>query len=151
MGKNGEKFSDAYHWLVLNKLVDDQKDLSLKTDITPTTISRILTGKVKPKIDTLRKFNSAFDNIFNMNYLLGNSTIMLVEDLEAEQSSRASESTEIPYTPVPSWASNLIEIMTAQIKENEALNRELRLSIEEVRNALNRLYSVLDSFPKHTK
>ena len=39
-----------------------------------------MTGKVEPSDDTLRKLNDAFGGIFNINYLRGNSTVMLIED-----------------------------------------------------------------------
>lgn len=133
-----EIFAHVLDWLIKNKYVEDQKDLARKTGITPTTISRIMTGKVEPKDETLRKLNEAFDNIFNMQYLRGRSTTMLAkyaiyyEQNPEENPMIASEPDTHPYQPIPSWASNLIEILSQQIKENEALHRELRQSISEV-------------------
>lgn len=128
-----EIFAHVLDWLVREKMVKDQQDLSMKTGISKNTISRIMTGKVAPKDDTLRKLNAAFGNMFNMQYLRGLSTTMLVADLE--QSTSLHEDDKTPYTTLPKWADNLIGIMSKQIKENEALNRELRQSITEV-NAL---------------
>lgn len=120
-------------WLIREHYVIDQRDLSHKTGITATTISRIMTGKVEPKDETLRKLNAAFGNMFNMQYLRGQSTTMLVAD--QEQATSLHEDEKTLYTTIPTWADNLIDIMSEQIKENEALNRELRQSISEV-NAL---------------
>jgi hypothetical protein len=58
---------------------------------------------------------------------------MLVSD--QEQSTSLHDDTTPPYTTMPKWADTLIDIMSKQIKENEALNRELRQSIADV-NAL---------------
>lgn len=133
MRLKNEIFATVLDWLIRENYVIDQSDLARKTSITATTISRIMKGKVEPKDDTLRKLNAAFGNMFNMQYLRGLSTTMLVADLE--QATSLHEDDKTPYTTLPKWADNLIGIMSKQIKENEALNRELRQSITEV-NAL---------------
>lgn len=133
MRLKNEIFATVLDWLIREHYVIDQRDLSHKTGITATTISRIMTGKVEPKDETLRKLNAAFGNMFNMQYLRGLSTTMLVAD--QEQATSLHDDTTPPYTTLPQWADNLIDIMSQQIKENEALNRELRQSISEV-NAL---------------
>ena len=133
MRLKNEIFATVLDWLIREHYVIDQRDLSHKTGITATTISRIMTGKVESKDETLRKLNAAFENMFNMQYLRGLSTTMLVAD--QEQATSLHDDTTPPYTTLPKWADNLIDIMSKQIKENEALNRELRQSISEV-NAL---------------
>ena len=140
MRLKNEIFATVLDWLIREHYVIDQRDLSHKTGITATTISRIMTGKVEPKDETLRKLNAAFENMFNMQYLRGLSTTMLVAD--QEQATSLHDDTTPPYTTLPKWADNLIDIMSKQIKENEALNRELRQSITEVnalRTALQKL------------
>ena len=133
MRLKNEIFANVLDWLIREHYVIDQRDLADKTGITATTISRIMTGKVEPKDETLRKLNAAFGNMFNMQYLRGLSTTMLVAD--QGQATSLHEDDKTPYTTLPKWADNLIGIMSKQIKENEALNRELRQSITEV-NAL---------------
>lgn len=81
MRLKNEIFANVLDWLIQKKKVDDQKDLSVKTGISQNTVSRIMTGKVEPSDDTLRKLNAAFDNIFNMQYLRGESVVMLIEDV----------------------------------------------------------------------
>lgn len=132
MRLKNEIFATVLDWLIRERYVIDQRDLANKTGITATTISRIMTGKVEPKDETLRKLNSAFGNMFNMQYLRGLSTTMLVAD---EETSTLHEEPATNYQPIPRWADNLIDILSQQIKENEALHRELRQSITEV-NAL---------------
>jgi len=133
MRLKNEIFASVLDWLIREHYVIDQRDLSHKTGITATTISRIMTGKVEPKDETLRKLNAAFGNMFNMQYLRGQSTTMLISD--QSQATSLHEDEKTLYTTIPTWADNLIDIMSEQIKENEALNRELRQSISEV-NAL---------------
>jgi len=80
MKLKNEIFAFVLDWLIKNKGIDGQKGLSQKTGISQNTISRIMTGKVEPSDDTLRKLDLAFGGIFNMNYLRGNSSVMLLED-----------------------------------------------------------------------
>ena len=131
MTLRNEIFAHVLDWLVREKIVKDQQDLSMKTGISKNTISRIMTGKVEPKDDTLRKLNQAFGNIFNMAYLRGQSHVMLIDDLEHENS-KLSEDDSLPYSPIPRWADSLISILSEQIKKGEALNEELRQSISDV-------------------
>ena len=81
MKLRNEIFAKVLDWLIQEKKVSDQKDLSVKTGISQNTISRIMTGKVEPLDDTLRRLNAAFGNIFNMQYLRGESPIALLEDV----------------------------------------------------------------------
>lgn len=81
MRLRNEIFAHVLDWLIQNNQVEDQKDLALKTGISQNTVSRIMTGKVEPSDDTLRKLNATFGNIFNMQYLRGESIVMLIEDV----------------------------------------------------------------------
>ena len=81
MRLRNEIFAHVLDWLIQNNKVEDQKDLALKTGISQNTVSRIMTGKVEPSDDTIRKLNATFGNIFNMQYLRGESIVMLIEDV----------------------------------------------------------------------
>lgn len=74
-------FSEVLDWLIKENKVADQKDLARKTGISQNTISRIMTGKVEPSDDTLRRLNDAFGNIFNMQYLRGKEAVALIDDV----------------------------------------------------------------------
>lgn len=142
MRLKNEIFATILDWLIREHYVIDQRDLSHKIGITATTISRIMTGKVEPKDETLRKLNAAFGNIFNMQYLRGQSTTMLVAD--QGQATSLHEDDKTPYTTLPKWADTLIDIMSKQIKENEALNRELRQSISDVKSLRTDLQKLIE-------
>jgi transcriptional regulator with XRE-family HTH domain len=146
MRLKNEIFATVLDWLISEHYVIDQRDLSHKTGITATTISRIMTGKVEPKDETLRKLNAAFGNMFNMQYLRGQSKTMLVTD--QEQITSLHEGDKTPYTTLPKWADTLIEIMSEQIKKNEALNRELRQSIHDVNALRTDLHELIEKINK---
>ena len=147
MTLRNEIFAHVLDWLVREKIVKDQQDLSMKTGISKNTISRIMTGKVAPKDDTLRKLNQAFGNIFNMAYLRGQSHVMLIDDLEHENS-KLSEDDSLPYSPIPRWADSLISILSEQIKKGEALNEELRQSISDVNALRTDLQKLIEKITK---
>ena len=162
-------FLVAVDHLFREKLVNSQKDLAKKIGITETSLSRIKKGQRVVSDDTLRKMNEAFGHIFNMAYFRCRSTKLLIADVnyyeqhpqedslrdfdralqkQPEESSIASEPTNDTYNAVPSWASTLIEIMSKQIKENEALHRELRQSISEVNQLKTDLQTAINILKK---
>lgn len=81
MGRN-QIFVAAFDYLNQIGRVGDQRELSQKTGISQTSISRIFNNHVRqPSEDSLRKLNAAFGNIFNMRWLRGEvSSPMLVTE-----------------------------------------------------------------------
>jgi transcriptional regulator with XRE-family HTH domain len=134
-----KNFATAYGWLCDNMGVVDQLDLSRKTGLAQNTISHILRGKGGVSLKTMRKFNEAFGNVFNMAFLRGESSVMLAADVKYDASDRETLTAhDTPFRPapppdVPQWADSLISIISNQIKENEAIIKELRSCLLEVR------------------
>jgi transcriptional regulator with XRE-family HTH domain len=90
--KEKNNFRRAVEWLKTNGVVKDQKDMAERMGTTENTISRNKHGGVKrPDDDTLRKFNEQFGSIINIDYLRGESKVMLVKDLAARQSAKQSK------------------------------------------------------------
>lgn len=80
MGLKNEIFAKALDWLVGNKGIDGQKGLAEAIGISANTISRIMTGKVEPSADTLRKLADKFG--FNMQWLRGNDKVPMFADCD---------------------------------------------------------------------
>lgn len=90
--KEKNNFTRAVEWLITNGVVKNQKDMAERMGTTENTISRNKHGGVKrPDDDTLRKFNEQFGSIINIDYLRGESKVMLVKDLAARQSAKQSK------------------------------------------------------------
>ena len=89
MGLKNEFFAAAFDWLVKNKGIDGQKGLAEATGISVNTISRIMTGKVDPSDDTLRKLADKFG--FNMQWLRGNKEAPMFADCEVNQHDSQSD------------------------------------------------------------
>ena len=125
-----------------------------KAKLGKSSISKIRNGENNVGDKTITKICNAFK--LNPAYIYGQS-----EHMTREQAAWANVETELapvahlplstpsdvaqdnpnPAPFIPTWADSLIEIMTQQIKQNEALNRELRQSISEV----NTLRALLES------
>lgn len=135
MVKN-EIFKTALDWLIENKYVDSQKSMALKTGINQNTISRIITGKVEPKDDTLRKLNGAFFGVFNMKWLRGESSIMLAED--------AAKSRQT-FRQAMLGTDDDIQKLKTQVENLTRENEILRQYVEDLRSIIPMLHH--DNFP----
>lgn len=93
--KEKNNFTRAVEWLKTNGVVKDQKDMAERMGTTENTISRNKHGGVqRPDDDTLRKFNEQFGDIINIDYLRGESKVMLVKDLAKPRSAKKDESAD---------------------------------------------------------
>lgn len=94
MKKEKNNFRRAVEWLKTHGVVKDQKDMAERMGTSENTISRNKHGGVqRPDDDTLRKFNEQFGSIINIDYLRGESKVMLVKDLVARQSAKPADKT----------------------------------------------------------
>lgn len=142
MKLRNEIFAFVLDWLIKNKYVDGQKSLSAKTGISQNTISRIMTGKVEPSDDTLRKLNDSFGGIFNMQYLRGKSTVMLLEDklyYDQHPADNAKTREPEPVYNVPDMSSIFNSALAAKDEAIESLKRELRTKDELIQSLRDQL------------
>lgn len=116
MSKQQENLNKIYIYLVQNRLLRKKNELAQRAGITPSSLSRILNGQVAPSEETLVTLNKAFDNRFNIEYLLGISDDMFPpqkEDVKPEDSAPSSQTATI------------IELYAQLIKEVEGIRRDL--------------------------
>ena len=94
MKVKNEIFASALDWLVAHQKVDGQKSLAKVLGISENTISRIMTGKVEPSDDTLRKLSDKFG--FNMAWLRGSDpSHMFPEDIPLSEHHQVDQSSLI--------------------------------------------------------
>lgn len=110
-------FAEALDWIVKNKGVNGQKGIARATGISENTISRIITGKVQPSDDTLRKISELYG--FNMAWLRGE------EDADMFIESNTHES--------PSDLPTSTELYDMMLKEKDERIRELQIHIDDQR------------------
>lgn len=131
MRLRNEIFATVLDWLVKNEYVKDQKELAEKMKISQNTISRIMTDKVEPKDETLRKLNAAFNYIFNMQYLRGEDlTHMLIEDLVNERENQ--------------MLGNQDKQNEANVVSLESYNNELRQQLKVLNETIFKLDSKIN-------
>lgn len=133
-----ERLREVYEYVRSHFPVHSQSDFAAALKYNRAYISSAMNGNEKNLTDKLfTNICECFPNTFNLDYLL-NGNGDLLDAAEYSYNDRMSQSFPSILEerhPLPQWADNLIDIMSKQIKENEALNRELRQSIADV-NAL---------------
>lgn len=124
MEQANTNFIAIYDWLRKHKGVKDRLSLSRQTGISQNTITNIMNGKTSVSEITMKKLNDAYNGIFNMQFLRGiDCDNMFSPDFQEPMQ---------PKENIPSWANNLIDIMSKQIAENKILHRQLTDALAQV-------------------
>ena len=124
MKEKNQFFKQAFDWLYQQKMAIDQADIAQKTGISPTTISRIMNhGVGRPDEKTIRKLNAAFDNIFNPDFLRGQSEKMLMEELSPDSNAINSNQQQLSSI-IPDYGSMTNAIIAAKDDAIMALKKE---------------------------
>ena len=118
-------FAEAFKWLKKNwDGIRYQKDLALKIGVSEDTITRIMRDQTEVTDDFLCRFNEAFDNVFNYQWLRGEDPYhMLTADLVSEQ-------TKIGKTASVEQMSQTNATISAYIEAVSSLKRELHTKDE---------------------
>lgn len=166
-----ERFIQAVDYLIQTKRVKDAKELCERTKITESTISNVRKNKKGISNKTVYKLLDAFPGIFIVDYFMCKPTHMLVEDfvyyrqhpeedvysrayvpysLREEKTRQVAEPMGEYHAAVPAWADTMMSIMAEQIKQNEALNRELHQSLSQVATLKQQLTELLQTLKAET-
>ena len=124
-----KRLNEVYNYLHSNKGIHTKAGFADAIKYARAYVSSALNGNEKYLTDKLfRSICSAFPETFNLDYLVTGEGRLLLDEPQFVGE-------EHPSPPIPSWADAFLDILAKQVKENEALNRELRQSIEHA-NAL---------------
>lgn len=119
-----KRLNEVYNYLHSNKGIHTKAGFADAIKYARAYVSSALNGNEKYLTDKLfRSICSAFPETFNLDYLLNGDGRLLLEEPQFV-------SEEHPSSFIPSWADAFLDILANQVKENEALNHELRQSIE---------------------
>lgn len=154
--QENERFLRAFEYIRKSKgLTQAQFAEILGTN--SSLISLYKSGKKRVGNDIINRLLMASSGVIYRRYITGQSDYMLLENVSDEQFRKDMEKEKNPdyelmhgiedkskygSEEIPKWADTLIGIMSEQIKQNEALTRELRQSIADVntlRDDLRRL------------
>lgn len=113
-----EIFLKMVYWLVDNTEMANPTAVARKAGINAANVTKIKTGKNKSvQYETMVKLNNAFGNVFNPEWMRGNSDVMLMADL-------TPVSTEHPC-PTPQTTDPTTILIAAKDETIAALKREL--------------------------
>ena len=121
-------FAEALKWLKKNwEGINYQKDVAAKVGVSEDTITRIMRDQTEVTDDFLCKFNEAFDNVFNYQWLRGEDPYnMLTSDLIEERMGKSAT----PNSIEQSIQTNAT--ISAYTEAVESLKRELRTKEEQI-------------------
>ena len=81
-----ERFGKAVNYLRMQGMVAKNEDVAIKMGADPSNVSRSVKGTGGyPSDSFLRRFNTAFDNIFNSKWLLNGEGDMFNKDINISQ------------------------------------------------------------------
>lgn len=127
-------FKVAFEWLCQNRGVKDQSDLAKITKIGANTISLILNGKSKVSGATIRRLNEAFDNVFNIEWLMGDEfKPMLAADVKPLKRSTGKKNGNNDNLAIAIEAKQeVIDAMHREIAVKDQIISLLKSRIEEL-------------------
>lgn len=119
-----KRLNEVYDYLHSNKGIHTKAGFADAIKYARAYVSSALNGNEKYLTDKLfRSICGAFPETFNLDYLLNGDGRLLLEEPQFVKEDN-------PSPPIPSWADAFLDILAKQVKDNEALNHELRQSIE---------------------
>ena len=119
MRKRNNIFAEAFRWIKKNvEGVRYQKDLAARIGVSEDTITRIMRDQTEVTDDFLCKFNEAFDNIFNYQWLRG-------EDNEPMLAAELGKSNPHPSAPTIDNGSVINAALAAKDETIETLKARI--------------------------
>ena len=119
MRKRNNIFAEAFRWIKKNvEGVRYQKDIAARIGVSEDTITRIMRDQTEVTDDFLCKFNEAFDNIFNYQWLRG-------EDNEPMLAAELGKSNPHPSAPTIDNGSAINAALAAKDETIETLKARI--------------------------
>ena len=120
-------FAAAFDYLKRTTDINTQQELADKMGVTKDTVSRIVTAKTKVTDDAITKLQTASGCIFNLQWLRGESDVMLAADADKTPvADNLHESTHIDQ------GSLMNATIAAQQTSIESLKREVAAKDETI-------------------
>ena len=135
-----KRLNEVYDYLRLHYGVHTKKGFAEVINMGRTSLSSAMNGD--PKYLTKSLFMSickAYPDIFDLEYLLtGEGQLLAVNKPASNVEGNEDEESNVLPSAIPLWAESLIDLLTKQVKENEALMCELKQAIADLKNIANK-------------
>ena len=113
-----------------------QKEIAERMGVNENTVSRILNLHNEVTEEAITQLQTASGCIFNLQWLRGESTIMLAEDVEKERKEEDGNQPQSTSIPMPDYSSLMNATIAAQDATIASLKRELADKEESSRRQL---------------
>ena len=121
-------FAAAYDHLKRTQGVRTQEQLAEKMGVSPETVSRIIKARTDVTEDAISRLQTASGCIFNLQWLRGESDVMLVADIKKND----GHATEATSPSSPDMSSMINSIIAAKDDAITSLKRELASKDETI-------------------
>jgi plasmid maintenance system antidote protein VapI len=121
-------FAAAYDHLKRTQGVRTQEQLAEKMGVSPETVSRIIRARTDVTEDAISRLQTASGCIFNLQWLRGESDVMLVADIKKND----GHATEAISPSSPDMSSLINSIIAAKDDAITSLKRELASKDETI-------------------
>ena len=130
--EKAQRLNEVYKYLFAHHGVKSQKHLAEIIKVQRTGLSAAFNGsKANLTKNLFTKIVAAYPGVFSLDYLLTGEGSLLTSEEEVK-SDEIGAAHEEPAQYVPVWVESLLSIISGQIKQNEALVKELRQTTSEV-------------------
>ena len=121
------RVNQMYKYAIANGIVDGKTAFADFLQVQPATMSRYLSGKQEPSVNSMRRFNVIFGNIFNESWLILGQGEMLASN-EKQQEPAVKPSEPIGVEAFSSAITMLVEEMKrSNIAKDEQIDRLLTI------------------------
>jgi transcriptional regulator with XRE-family HTH domain len=127
-------FAAALDYLKRNKGIKTQNELAKRMGCSKDTITRIIKAYTPVTEDAITKFQTATGCIFNLQWLRGESDVMMTEDLEVKSVSSPENTHQSAL--MPDYSSITNAMIAAKDDAIESLKRELVKTEESAKREL---------------
>lgn len=121
-------FAAAYDHLKRTQGVRTQEQLAEKMGVSPETVSRIIRARTDVTEDAISRLQTASGCVFNLQWLRGESDVMLVADIKKND----GHATEATSPSSPDMSSMINSIIAAKDDAITSLKRELASKDETI-------------------
>lgn len=150
--ERAKRLNEVYKHLFMHYGIESQTAMADFLKISRTGLSAAFNGNKRNLTDNLfKKICAAFPGLFNLKYLLkGDGELLLTStpSIPRPEGIQVSDIVEVEGIG-ESGMRNLFDIAMDVIIKNEALNRQLRASIAELRSLIDRYGQIPSNEPIH--
>lgn len=145
------RFLRAFDYLCKEKFLK-QFELAKLMGTNSSLISAYRNGTKRASEDIMQRLGQAWGGRLYMPYLTGESDYMLIESMSDKVFNEEQQKVNNPdymvkhEQEIPAWADTFISILSKQVVENEALNRQLKAELAEVRTLRAELQQAITAF-----